>query len=242
MSIWDASVSTANWVYGIAWIGLISGAIVTAVSTMAIFWASGVRDKHADTLIAQAQASSDEAKAAAALANARAAEANQKAKEADLARVRLEEKLAPRRLTQEQLTTIAEKMKSWAKLTDGHAQSAAVFPFPPNFESSSLAGQIISALETAGWKINTYPVTYAMPIGAVSGVGILTSSNSRGIAVANSLVEALRAEGIHAGIIDIKRRGCEEMGYTQEAIDSNPSCSSIQCSSETTLISSIYST
>lgn len=160
-------------------------------------------------------------------ANERAADANQKAKEADLARLQLEAKLAPRQLDSLQQKSIADKMSNWSKLPGGQKQRVAVFPYPPSFEGGHLANQILSVLSDAGWDTNTYPVTYGFNFTGIFGIGVLTSSNPRGIAVAKSLVEALRSVGLDANVIDIKRKGCEELGIKQDTIESEPSCSAI---------------
>ena len=62
---------------------------------------------------------------------------------------------------------------------------------------------------------------------SLAGVGMLTSSNPRGIDVANALAEALIGENISAFILPAKRRGCEEMERSAEQIAADPWCSQI---------------
>ena len=73
MSIWDLShIELADRVYPISWVGLIVGALLTAVATLAAFWASGVREMHADARTASLEATTEQAK----LEQARIAQGN----------------------------------------------------------------------------------------------------------------------------------------------------------------------
>jgi hypothetical protein len=144
---------------------------------------------------------------------------------------RLEElrvRALPRTLTSAQMSSITSAMKRFAKLqNENEHQSAAVFATSTAFESTSLPDQIAAALVAATWTINRYPVTFGMAF-SVSGVGILTSSNTRGIEIADALAALLNSHGILASVIPDKRRGCEEMeNMTAERIASDPFCSQI---------------
>jgi hypothetical protein len=185
--------------------------------------------------LAALTAEATSARAAIAEANARAAEANQKAEEEKLARVKIEEKLAPRRFTNEQASRISAKMAAWSKIPgidprpgiDG-LQQVAVFPVSSAFEPAQLADQLAAILGPgqAGWNINRNAVTYGMTF-SVSGIGILTSSNLRGIAVADALAQALVAEGMLGFVIPQKRKGCEDIDTLKERVDTDPFCSAI---------------
>lgn len=221
------SFKTAALVYDWANLLLIAALVAGAVATILVVWMGNVKESYLTRDIASANTESARAHERAAQAEARAAEANKKAEEERLARVKIEEKLAPRRLTQEQQSSISQHMSSWAKLPGTDiAQSAAVFPSSPSFESAVLADQIAAVLQRARWNINRNAVTFGMSL-SVAGVGILTSSNPRSIAVAEALAEALTRERILTSIIPIKRRGCEEMNLPKEKIDTDPFCSQV---------------
>jgi hypothetical protein len=140
---------------------------------------------------------------------------------------------APRRLTLQQRSVVAEKMRSFAKIADNAKQEAAVFPTSfTSVESGNLADDIASALEEAEWRVTRYPVTYS-PVGttfAIEGVALLIPKNNvRALRIAHALVSALRSAGIDTEIADFRRNGCEELSTrpSQGYIDSNPSCSAI---------------
>jgi len=134
----------------------------------------------------------------------------------------------PRHLTPDQQRTIAQKMAAWTKIpnsSDG-VQDVAVYPSTGTFESTHLADEIAAALARppgAGWGINRNAVNFGSPM-MVLGVGIFTSSNSRGQAVAAALAKALNEEGILAFVIPQKWKGCEDNKITEHP-DTEPYCS-----------------
>lgn len=226
--MFTATPSTADFWFLLSNLALILGAIIVAVATISSFIFSGAREHFANERIAVNEAETARANESAALADERAAEATLKANETDLARVRLEERLAARHLTKGQIKAISEAMKPWSALASGTRQSVAVFAFPPSFESSSLTEQILTALGNAGWSLNRYPVTYGLPVTAVLGIGILVPmSNNRAHKVADALSTALLAEGLAASVMEIKRPGCEEIAGLQDRAETDPACSSI---------------
>ena len=78
MSIWDVSIELANKVYTLAYVALVVGAILTAISTMSLFWASGFRDKFSDEQIQTAKAIAATATERASNAQAEAAQATER--------------------------------------------------------------------------------------------------------------------------------------------------------------------
>jgi|GEM_PF-3152565 len=165
-----------------------------------------------------------------AISDERIAELTEKGEQERLARVKIEARLAKRSLSQEQQGVFTSRMSEWAKLpgTDKQ-QSVSVFPTSGLHEAANLANEIAVALEQAGWAVGRHPVTY-LPAGwtiFVTGVGILTSSNPRGIAVAQSIADALNEQGVETTLLPEKRGGCEEQGMTQELIDAAPWCSAV---------------
>jgi hypothetical protein len=85
---------------------------------------------------------------AGAFTAAAAAEANQKAEEERLARVKIEEKLAPRHLAPEQMARVTAHLKRFA------GQRINVFAFTTDQETVGIANQIIAALQAAKWQLS----------------------------------------------------------------------------------------
>jgi hypothetical protein len=228
------SIETASKIHDWANVVLIGALAVGVVSTLLVVWMGNIKEGYLRRDIYSAGVESAKAIENAAKANERAAEAelaaaeaNKKAEEERLARVKIEEKLAPRYISKDQFNTIVSQMSKWAELPDTTIkQDAAVFSIISNFESVSLADQLATALKTAGWNINRNLVTFGKSY-SISGIGILTSSNPRGVAVSEALSNALNSEGILTFIISDKRNGCEEMDMEPSKINSNPFCSQI---------------
>lgn len=192
--MWDASINAANLVYGISWIGLIVGAILTAVSTLGAFWASGIRDKHSDQQIAQAHAIGEQAKAQAADANARAAEANQKAEEEKLARVKIEQRLAPRALSDDQAAAIAKKLIQYS------GQQYRVTTFWDLPEPLSIANRIHHALQLAHWEYLKPEQGGSFLLGGLAGVHVYVHPQAKRETkdAADALISALNSEDMSA--------------------------------------------
>jgi hypothetical protein len=216
-------LESANWWFGISWYGLlISGSLAALAATATVaflfvqFWSSSVRDKYAEqrtsTLefqtasaqrdTARLSAEAESAKAQIAEAQARAAEANQKAEEDRLARVKIEEYLAPRAILQDQGERIVEKVKPFAGTPFDVAIDPAV--------EAELPSTLINMLGLgAGWKWHKYPNSNTV---FPPGVGILVARRGLQIrynrsrsddfsAPASALRAALSAEGYETGIV-----------------------------------------
>jgi hypothetical protein len=142
----------------------------------------------------------------------RVAELNLAAEQERRARVAIEAKLTPRRLSLDQQSSITTRLSSLAKVSDTIWQDVSVGPLPLTFEAGMLAEDIVSALTKAEWRVRQNTPTFGLPITAVKGVGILTTSHPSAIAAGIAVAEALEAEGISAGVLDIKRKCCKEIG------------------------------
>jgi hypothetical protein len=208
--MFDVSLATATFWYDAFNVILFLGAFAVAVGTYGSVRMGAIKERFADERISENETATSKAIAESDAAKRGAAEANARALEAQLA---LEKFKAPRLLLPEQQKEVAQKMRLWTTLKGGEKQSAAVFAVDSSFESAALADQIAVALgpSGAGFSINRHPVMYGKAYN-VSGVGMLTSSNPRGIEVANSLASALRSVGITAFVLSEKRSGCEEVG------------------------------
>jgi hypothetical protein len=95
-----------------------------------------------------------------AMANERAAEANRTAEGERLARLKIEERLADRTLTDAQVVAIANKLKPFA------GQEVGFTVYWDLKEPMAIANRILAALNRAGWK-------YIQPLAAtLNGEGI----------------------------------------------------------------------
>jgi len=135
----------------------------------------------------------------AAEANQKAAEANQISESERLARLKLESKLADRKLTKEQ----QEKLVSL--LTPFHNIEADVVIFGDTPEIKSISLTIRKCLQDAGWKINA-----AIPLGGgaiVTGIkiGVRPGSDLYTLHAAQNFVEGLQSMGIDSGFWDFNK-------------------------------------
>jgi hypothetical protein len=234
----DISLDRANQFYAWGWRASVLGAVITMCGVGLLWLGTRVRDHDFETqmgTLASTTAGTLERAGKLELDAEQLRSSNLKL-QADVereraARLRLEAKLEPRRLTKEQQIAISDKMKKWEKVSDrpdAESQSANVFPLPPSFESAQLAGHISTALTAANWRVSTHPVLGGIGEFALKGVGIIVPmSNKRAFEIATSLVEALRNANIVAGILDVRRRGCEETGESPETMEKSSFCSSI---------------
>jgi hypothetical protein len=86
-----------------------------------------------------------------ARANEHAAEANKKAEEERLARLKIEERLAPRRMSAQQTTTLVRDLKP----LNGHR--VTIFFISGDLEAATFVDQLGSAFKTAGLIVKTIP-------------------------------------------------------------------------------------
>jgi len=115
--------------------------------------------------------------------------------EEKLARIKLETRLAPRHITQEQQNRIAEK------LAEFKGTQVAFGVKPSTDESHWLMRWLASPFGMAGWKVEMNVNPAEMKIHA--GIMVETTKNPQAIIIANKVVEALQAEGLKAGTVPI---------------------------------------
>jgi len=137
MSIWNASLETANRWYGISWWGLLSAGVITALAAaftvgflFVQFWSSSIRDEYADKDRRQQKLDT--------------ANATDRANGAQLA---LEQYKAPRELSKAQFATLVSELRPFS------GQSVLVGSYKDVAESSTFAKQLQEALVAAGWKL-----------------------------------------------------------------------------------------
>jgi hypothetical protein len=227
------SLEVASRIADIANLSFIGSLVVGVISTVAIVWMATVKESHWDIArqqsaeriaelnreTARLSAETEASRAAIAEANARALEA----------KAELEKFRASRVILPAQRAEIVSLMSKWATLpANGLSQSVAVFAVDSSFDAASLDGQIADILGANGakWNVKRYPVMYGKSF-SVSGVGILTSRNPRGMAIAEDLAKVLDDRGIRSFVMPEKRMGCEEMPNEKDQMDSNPWCSGL---------------
>ncbi len=187
---------SANFWFDISNVVLFAGAVAVAVGTYGVIKTGAAKENFANERISsneletkRAIAESDKAKAAAADANARASEANQKAEEERLARVKIEQRLAPRVLTPQQ---IADLISTLSKTN--HAP-VDMFVAGQTKETEDIASVIAEALNQSGWSCMSWAWT---GVGGVAGVSILVRSGASPATIAstNALSSALASAGV----------------------------------------------
>jgi hypothetical protein len=187
-SLWDG---ISFWLIGV-------GAILAFVGTVAGWRARtlgrelaiektaiAARDKDAsDRAIADANARAEEAKRAAA-------EANVKAEHEKLERLKLEQKIAPRRVSKDQQSSIGEALKPYRP--SGHV---LVFVSKEDVEIVLFAKELAVAMEGAGWSVRMAVKKYHNRIPVGVSVEMLKNISDKDIVVASALATVLRRSGI----------------------------------------------
>ena len=162
MSIWDASLDTANRWFDISWYGLLVAGCIAALAALATLaflflqlWSSAIREKHVALDIAGAAKEAALANEGAAKANERAAKANERAasleKESEMLRsenLALQDLIRPRRLPTG--GGFSDKYEELAKF----AGTPAVIFVVADFASQVFAGDIWNVLKKANWKVD----------------------------------------------------------------------------------------
>lgn len=179
----------ANWMLLASLLGgvLSTFVIVKTADVKEEHWANDRRESSEKVVVLTTQG--DQLRKDTAEANARAAEATLKANEADLARLKLEERLAPRRIRQKDQELIASQVSEF------RGQVGQIGSSPREFESIRLESALHAALSMGGWKI-----THGVPTHTSLGGGVMIASTEdpRSQAAAYKLASVLNGLGIFA--------------------------------------------
>ena len=108
-----------------------------------------------------------------------------------LARVQIEEKVAPRRLTLEQVKTVAGRLRSFS------GQRISFFAFAGDSEIVAIGDDILKALagpSSAGWKVTVSVGQYSSLVGSGIVIELLSNVDDPSRAAARALADALRNE------------------------------------------------
>lgn len=188
--MWEESLS--HWKAVSSWAAIIA-AIAGGISVTSAFISGIVARRVSEVVQRESNERIFVAVQRAAEANAKAAEANEKAEQERLARVRIEEKLAPRSLSQSQALALRDKLKPFA------GTSIAVDKLLDSADVGPLTDQVLAALTAAGWRITAVNDRLASGITA-SGIEIAASSESNDqiCSAASMLIEGLNSHGVFA--------------------------------------------
>jgi hypothetical protein len=149
LSFWEA---LSFWMMVLAAIAGVVAATSALISRQAARKASEITQHESRERLATLQRESNEriaiAQRDAAEANLKAAEANEKAEGERLGRLKLEEKLAPRSLSEQQMVILCDKLKPFA-------ETSVVIDklLDRGTDIGPLAHQLVAVLQTAGWVV-----------------------------------------------------------------------------------------
>ncbi len=163
--------SWANWF-------LVGALIVGVLATFAIIVSGNIKEGYLKRGIAEAGQQ-------AAEADARAAEANRKAEEERLERLKLEAKIAPRRLNADQQRAIAAALKSFA------GRKVMVKSYAQDVEAAILGKQIIESLKSANIDVSD-KILSVSSLGSIALAVHVTGNDEPLVA---SLLDALSSVG-----------------------------------------------
>lgn len=182
-TIWP-SQKNAEFVYDLANFALIAALALGVVATILIVWMGNKKEEYLKRDLSSAAL--------------RAAEAIQKAEEEHLARVKIEERLAPRTLLDEQLESI------FAAISPYQDVSIDALQFGETPEIATFLALLVTPMQRAGWS----PRVWTVPGGpAVVGVhiGARVGATESELAALEALRAALAREGIEAGTFSFNR-------------------------------------
>lgn len=210
MSIWDAPIELANTVYTFAYVALVVGAVMTAVSTMSLFWASALRDRYADGQIqaarldaAHATENAGVARVAAALAtergNALAVEAEEARTQQAQLQLDVEREKTARAAFEAQFSwrIIDDKVRATLLRELAKSPHTIAIEYPPaDQEASFLAIQFITIFKEAKWTV----IPRATPSPPLTfGLDVPGPQNE----ATKALLDAFGVAGIKPGTADL---------------------------------------
>lgn len=168
MNLFRVSLSAANSFFTLSNIALIAGGVLVLVGTVGVFWFGGIREHYADQ-----RTKEYEAKAAMAVADsARANESNTRLRleleKERTERLRLEQRVAPRRLAADQRTRLISGLQA-AGWREGEIM------WHGTGEPEAYARDLASAFEAAGLKTHVHTPGPFLP--SAWGLAIIETNN-----------------------------------------------------------------
>ena len=196
-SIVDMSLPAANFWFNASNIALLIGALLVALGTYGVFKTGAIKEKYGDERTSFNESETAKAKATASKAdeNAEVVRKSNLLLQSDLekeraARLRLENQLAPRRLSTDQAHALIEALKPFAG-----QKIDIVFPSGDN-EASDYAAEFEAVFKSAGWVIsNIIQGMFAVPQRGIRPLISIKDKDAPSEA-AKRLSEALQSLGL----------------------------------------------
>lgn len=216
-NLFDISLERANQFYAWGWRFSVVGAVITMLGIAALWLGTRVRDHDFESKISETTLSAEQLKKDnltlqtnlekeriarlqlegktegfrldIAKANQAAEEAKEKAEAERLARVKIEEKLAPRSITSGQIVGLSNKLKPYAGI------SIDILQFGDTPEITNFRSLLEKPLRTAGLRVLT-----STALGSFIGlsVGVVEEANDSEKNAATAILAAFNTEGIVA--------------------------------------------
>lgn len=181
------SLETASRVSDFANAALVCSLVVGVVATWLIVWMGNVKEAYWESDRQQSRERVVGLESGVADANARAAEANRKAEEERLARIKIEERIAPRRLSTEQLKLLT------AIFINFPGRTVRVSSYELDVDGAMLGMQLLSAARGAALPVDPKLLSQ----GAIGGMTIGISVTGTDAALVTATIEALGSFGLH---------------------------------------------
>lgn len=172
------SVEFAERVFSWAHWFLLGALVVGLIATYAVVVSGNIKEAYLKRGIA-------EAGQRAAEADARAAEANRKAEEERLERLKLEAKIAPRRLNTDQQRAIAAALKSFS------GRKVMVKSYAQDVEAAILGKQIIESLKSANIDVSDN----ILSVSALGSIALAVRVTGNDKALVATLLDILSSVG-----------------------------------------------
>ena len=186
--------SLSEKVFTIAFAILVLGGVVGEyVFGSRLSAVSSELQRASDKEVAELNREAGEARKSAGEAMERAAHLEKQAEDERVARLKIEERMAPRKIDPRRLIAIRERLSAFK------GYRADIGAVPGTFEGMQFASRLQLLLINAQWSANFMQAEAEGPLGGVVlGVMVKSTSDPRSIAAAKAVVEILKEEKIDA--------------------------------------------
>ncbi len=199
MTLFDVSLETANEFYAWGWRASVAGALITAFGVGFLMWGTSVRDRDFEGSIANLHGSAATLEKEAAQTRERAANLEKEAEglrlqveREQIERLKLEEKLGPRKIGPELRAALIANLKAGPK--------GIVFlrPSAADAEPLQFATQIGSVLKDAGFDVRTWDKGTTLHLGLL-GIFISVRDADTAPEYAGAIQKAFEGAGLSMG-------------------------------------------
>jgi hypothetical protein len=196
MKMWPSEADAAR-AYDIANIVLVVVLTIGAGATAVLVWMGNVKESYLKVFLAQS--------------SERTAELEQTAEHERLERIKIEERIAPRRIDSEQQLALMSTLSAFS----GH--NALMF-FSTDIEPTTFARALANVLKAAGWTVEEVPgILFGAPVQGVV-VQVHAGATAIAMAAANALVDALKRQRFTvSGPISVAPNTGDPMNISQTA-------------------------